>query len=37
MPYREDFEIEYDNEAELLISEMEFYNDDTEEEEKLKI
>ena len=32
MPRRGDFEIEYDNDAELLLAEMEFNDDDTEEE-----
>jgi transcriptional adapter 2-alpha len=29
MPKRRDFEAEYDNEAELLLAEMEFNDDDT--------
>lgn len=31
LPRRGDFEVEYDNEAELLLAEMEFNDDDTEE------
>ena len=31
MPKRGDFEVEYDNDAELLLAEMEFNDDDTEE------
>lgn len=37
MPNREDFEIEYDNEAELLIAEMDFFDDDSEEDVQLKV
>lgn len=36
MPLREEFDVEYDNEAELLLAEMEFLEDDTEEEIKTK-
>lgn len=36
MPKRRDFEAEYDNEAELLLAEMEFNDDDTEEEKEMK-
>ena len=36
MPLRKDFEFEYDNEAELLLAEMEFLEDDTEEEKEMK-
>ena len=36
MPKRGDFEVEYDNEAELLLAEMEFNDDDTEEEREMK-
>ena len=36
MPRRGDFEVEYDNDAELLLAEMEFNDDDTEEELKMK-
>lgn len=32
MPLRGDFNIEYDNDAELLLADMEFFEDDTEEE-----
>ena len=31
MPKRGDFEVEYDNDAELLLAEMEFTDEDTEE------
>jgi transcriptional adapter 2-alpha len=31
MPKRGDFEVEYDNDAELLLAEMEFNDDDTAE------
>ncbi len=30
MPKRSDFEVEYDNDAELLLAEMEFTDEDTE-------
>ena len=36
MPLRGDFNIEYDNEAEKLLSEMEFFEDDEDSEVKLK-
>lgn len=36
MPKRGDFEVEYDNDAELLLAEMEFNDDDSEEEKKMK-
>ena len=36
MPMREEFDVEYDNEAELLLAEMEFMEDDTEEEIRVK-
>lgn len=36
MPLRQEFDVEYDNEAELLLAEMEFLDDDTEEETKVK-
>ena len=36
MPYRKDFEVEYDDEAESRICEMEFSSQDTEEETNLK-
>lgn len=36
MPKRGDFEVEYDNDAELLLAEMEFNDDDTEEEKAMK-
>ena len=36
MPLRGDFNIEYDNDAELLLADMEFFDDDTEAEKKLK-
>ena len=36
MPRRGDFQVEYDNEAELLLAEMEFNEDDTEEEKDMK-
>ena len=36
MPKRGDFEVEFDNEAELLLAEMEFNEDDSEEERKMK-
>ncbi len=29
MPKRRDFEVEYDNDAELLLAEMEFNDDDS--------
>jgi transcriptional adapter 2-alpha len=37
MPKRGDFDTEYDDEAETRICEMEFNDDDTEEETKLKL
>eukprot|EP00826_Nyctotherus_ovalis_P016164 TRINITY_DN14663_c0_g1_i1.p2 TRINITY_DN14663_c0_g1~~TRINITY_DN14663_c0_g1_i1.p2 ORF type:complete len:342 (-),score=111.79 TRINITY_DN14663_c0_g1_i1:111-1136(-) len=36
MPLRGDFNVEYDNDAELLLADMEFFDDDTEAEKKLK-
>jgi transcriptional adapter 2-alpha len=36
MPKRFEFEVEYDNDAELLLAEMEFNEDDSEEEKKVK-
>lgn len=36
MPLRKEFDVEYDNEAELLLAEMEFLNEDLEEEIKIK-
>lgn len=36
MPKRGDFEVEYDNDAELLLAEMEFNEDDSEEEKRMK-
>jgi len=36
MPLREEFDVEYDNDAELFLAEMEFNADDTEEEIKMK-
>lgn len=36
MPKRRDFEVEYDNDAELLLAEMEFNDDDSEEEKTMK-
>lgn len=36
MPKRGDFDTEYDNEADMLLADMEFNIDDTEEEIKLK-
>jgi transcriptional adapter 2-alpha len=36
MPKRGDFEVEYDNDAELLLAEMEFTDEDTEEERAMK-
>ena len=36
MPLRKEFDIEYDNEAELFLAEMEFDDEDTEEEKKIK-
>lgn len=36
MPLRGDFDIEYDNDAELLLAEMEFNDDDKEIELKMK-
>lgn len=36
MPLREEFDVEYDNEAELLLAEMEFLNEDIPEEIKIK-
>lgn len=36
MPKRGDFEVEYDNDAELLLAEMEFTDEDTEEEKDMK-
>ena len=36
MPKRGDFEVQYDNDAELLLAEMEFTDEDTEEEKQMK-
>ena len=36
MPKRGDFEVEYDNDAELLLAEMEFNEDDSQEEKQMK-
>ena len=36
MPLRGDFNIEYDNDAELLLADMEFYDDDKKSEQELK-
>jgi transcriptional adapter 2-alpha len=36
MPLRGDFNIEYDNDAELLLADMEFFDDDKESEIELK-
>lgn len=36
-PLREDFEVEYDNEFEKIIADMEFSNEDTEQERSLKL
>ena len=36
MPKREDFEIQYDNDAEIILAEMEFMEEDTEEEREQK-
>ena len=36
MPKRGDFEVEYDNDAELLLAEMEFTDEDMEEEKQMK-
>jgi len=36
MPKRGDFDIEYDNDAELLLAEMEFNDDETEKEILIK-
>ena len=36
MPLRGDFDIEYDNDAELLLAEMEFNDDDKESELEMK-
>lgn len=36
MPLRGDFDYEYENEAEILLSEMNFSDEDTEEEIKIK-
>ena len=36
MPKRGEFEIEYDNDAELLLAELEFNPDDSEEELRMK-
>lgn len=37
MPLRVDFQYEYDDDAELLLAEMEFTDEDTEEEIKLML
>ena len=36
MPLRKEFDVEFDNEAELLLAEMEFDSDDSEEEIRIK-
>lgn len=36
MPKRGDFDIEYDNDAELLLAEMEFNEDDKESDKQMK-
>jgi len=36
MPLRQEFDVEYDNEAELLLAEMEFVDEDLAEEVKIK-
>ena len=36
MPLRNDYEFEYDNQAELLLAEMEFNDEDTEAQKELK-
>lgn len=36
-PKRQEFDIEYDNDAELLLAEMEFKDTDTEDERELKL
>lgn len=36
MPLRGDFDVEYDNDAELFLAEMEFNEDDTEDEIEMK-
>lgn len=36
MPKRGDFEVEFDNDAELLLAEMEFNDDDSQEEVEMK-
>ena len=37
MPLRREFDVEYDNEAELLLAEMEFLDTDTSEEHNIKL
>ncbi|KAK9173206.1 Zinc finger ZZ type family protein [Cryptosporidium meleagridis] len=37
MPLRGDFDVEYDNDAELLLADMEFRNSDTPQEKELKL
>ena len=36
MPKRGDFEVEYDNDAELLLAEMEFNDEDSQSERAMK-
>ncbi len=36
MPYRDEFDIEYDNDAELVLSELVFSSTDTKEEIEIK-
>jgi transcriptional adapter 2-alpha len=36
MPKRGDFEQEYDNDADTLLADLEFFDDDTEDDIKLK-
>lgn len=37
MPLREDFEVEYENDAELILADMEFFPDDHPSEKELKL
>ena len=37
MPLRQDFEVEYENDAELMLADMEFLNDDHPSERELKL
>ncbi len=36
MPLREEFDVEFDNDAELFLADMDFAEDDTEEETRIK-